>query len=260
MVQGVQRLLMIAYGAANRAHLFDGRRRRAAFEALYAGYKGLLETRYLPAIRRDVQPGTIVVDVGANIGFFTRRLADWVGPTGHVIAIEPEANTFERLRARLVALGLAERVALVHAAAVEKSGGSVTLAVDPVHPGGHHLAAEGVPVPCVSVDQLVAERPTRRVSFIKIDVQGAELRVLEGSVKTIDRWRPVLLVELEESSLRAQGTSARAVIDFLWVRGYRGRLISMKGATAYSDAEMLLQACLRHPYIDVLFEHSVDRA
>jgi predicted methyltransferase len=136
----IQRLLMLAYGAAERSGLLNGPRMRALFETSYAAYKERVEARYLVALRPYVRPGTIVVDVGANIGVFTRRFAEWAGAQGCVIAIEPEARNFARLQAMLAARQLRDRVVAVHAAAAGREG-QVNLAVDPLHPGGHHLAA-----------------------------------------------------------------------------------------------------------------------
>ena len=69
---------------------------RSVFEACYEIYKRLIEAPH--ALRAHVQPGTIVVDVGANVGFFTRYFAEWTGADGRVLAIEPEQQNFERLK------------------------------------------------------------------------------------------------------------------------------------------------------------------
>lgn len=192
------------------------------------------------------------MDVGANVGFFTRYFARWTGPTGRVLAIEPEARNFERLAAMLRARRLNAIVEPVHAAAAEQSG-QVALTIDPYHPAGHYLAGHGVPTRAVTIDDLVRAHAGRRVSLIKIDVQGAELRVLHGAAWTIDSFRPALLVELDDGALRAQGASVHDVVDFLLSRGYQGRLVDGRGLGAVSDRQTLVEDTLRAEYVDALF-------
>lgn len=248
----VQRLLMLVYRAAERSGVLTGPRCRALFETAYSLYKERIEASYLAALEPYALPATTVVDVGANIGVFTRRFATWTGAAGCVIAIEPEARNFERLQAMIRARGLDRCVIAVQAAAAEHSG-NVTLAVDPLHPGGHVLAPHGLVVPAIIVDEIVERGSGPRVSLIKIDVQGAEMRVLQGSIRTLDRWHPALLVEMDEAALQAQGASVAAVVEFLTSRGYRGHFISSGGITAELDQRSLIAACLDREYVDVLF-------
>jgi FkbM family methyltransferase len=251
--RAVQALLMLAYRGVQRSGVLNLPAMRQAFEAAYRAYKHGVEAPYVDALEPYVGRGTLAVDVGANIGFFTTYFAQWTGSKGCVLAIEPEAANFARLRATIAASGLERRVVPVHAAAAEAQG-TVNLAVDPVHPGGHHLAAGGLPTPCVAVDDLVRARPALSVSFIKIDVQGAELRVLLGAQATLAAHRPALLVELDERALRAQGASVAAVVDLLYGQGYRGRFVMPRLSRPF-ERPRLVEECLRHDYVDVLFLH-----
>src|SRR5262245_1976654 len=70
---------------------------RRIFEASYLIYKDRLEAGPIGVLRSCVRPGTLVIDVGANIGYFTRRFAGWVSEGGRVLAVEPEAVNFARL-------------------------------------------------------------------------------------------------------------------------------------------------------------------
>ncbi|MEQ1897822.1 MAG: FkbM family methyltransferase [Vicinamibacterales bacterium] len=224
----------------------------AAFEASYDLYKRVVEAPYVAALRAFVQPGTVVVDVGANVGFFTRRFARWTGPGGRVLAIEPEQVNFERLQRMLRARHLDSTTVAVQAAAVERAG-EVALAVDPHHPGGHVLAGQGVATAGVTLDDLVETRTPGVISLIKIDVQGAELRVLHGAARSIALYHPALLVELDDAALRVQGASVEMVVDFLVERGYTGHWVSSRGASASVARDALVSGCLMRGYADVLF-------
>src|SRR5690606_20006409 len=133
----------------------------------------------------------------------------------------------------------------VHAAAAEQEG-VVGLAIDPFHPAGHYLSADGVPTRAVTVDDLVRQHSPRIVSLIKIDVQGAELRVLHGTAWTLQSFRPALFVELDDKALRSQGASLHAVVDFLASFGYQGHLLSSSGISPALGRMELIDASIAH--------------
>jgi FkbM family methyltransferase len=223
-----QDLLLAAYRALLRTGLLETRAGYAAFERVYDLYKAALEASSLRHVRDYVHPGSRVIDVGAHVGFFTQRFATWVGPEGRVIALEPEPINFERLVRRLDRTGLASRVEAVNAAAVESSG-RYFLRVDPWHPGDHQLATDGLSVPGIALDRLVDRDDRRPLSLMKIDVQGAEARVLTGATETIRSLRPSLLVEVDDGRLRGQGSSAEGLLGLLASLGYTPQHLSRSG-------------------------------
>jgi FkbM family methyltransferase len=256
MSKSLQSLLMVVYRLAVQSGILKLPGMRTMFEASYGLYKRFMEARYVALLREHVEPGTTVVDVGANVGFFTRYFADWTGPTGRVLAIEPEAGNVERLRAMIRSRRLDAIVEPFHAAAAERPG-PLALTIDPYHPAGHFLSDTGVPTAGVTVDDLVRRHSQRRVSLLKIDVQGAELRVLQGATWTLETSRPVLLVELEEKALRLQGASVETVVQFLASYGYRGRLLSREGLSPAFDPQELVARSLEYEYVDALFAYGV---
>ena len=225
---------------------------RWIFEGAYWAYKSLLEARDVGSLRAHVTYGSTVIDVGANIGFFTVPFAKWVGAEGRVISIEPEAANCSSLRRRVERLGLGQVVSIVEAAAVEAAG-EVKLALNPDHPADHRVAVEGIRVRATTVDAIMVENCWPSVSLIKIDVQGSEVRVLRGAAETLSRFRPALFVELDESNLREAGTSSKELLDDLSTRGYSPFLQEGKGTwTPISVAELRDRMNVRG-YLDVLF-------
>ena len=253
MNQRSQALLLAAYRALLRTGLLETRAGYAVFERVYDVYKDRLESSFLRHVRPSVRPGSRVVDVGAHVGFFTERFATWVGPEGSVTALEPEPVNFGRLRRRVARTGLGGRVQAVNAAAVERSGG-VFLRVDPTHPGDHQLAVEGLPVRGVTLDEIVGPADPRPLSLVKIDVQGAEARVVAGGEETMRRLRPSLLVEVDDERLRRQGSSARELIGCLAALGYTPRHLSRAGISrVLATGEAVDLAGGRGRYADFLF-------
>jgi FkbM family methyltransferase len=242
--------LIRLYDHVTRAGLLNRPVPRRAFESGYLMYKRLLEAGPVGSLREVVTAGSTAIDVGANIGFFTLRFARWVGPAGHVIAIEPEARNFASLRRRVTRSGLSDIVTCVQAAAADRNG-ELRLALNPGHPGDHHLAADGEPVAGVRLDDLVVS-DARAVTLVKIDVQGAEAMVLAGALGLIKAHRPAVLVEVHEPSLTRLGSSRREVVDSLVALGYGGHMLTRHGIGAREEPEELIARSAKG-YIDVLF-------
>lgn len=147
-------------------------------------------------LRRLCKPGSIVVEVGANIGAHSVPLARHVGIFGKLIALEPQPTVFKLLEKNLKLNNLSH----VHAypfAAGQAQGDLVMPAVDYSRPGnfgGVSFQADGIgeTVECVRLDDLIDED---RVHLIKIDVEGSEQEVIEGGRSIIQAHRPILYVE-----------------------------------------------------------------
>src|SRR5262249_7918982 len=160
-------------------------------------YKDRFEAGPVQLLRRWVRPKTIVVDIGANVGFFSLQFASWVTEGGRVIALEPESVNYAGLQRAVARAGLTAVVETIQAAAADVTGQSF-LQLNPGHPGDHKLASTGVAVAVTTLDDLLRTRGWPEVSLIKIDVQGAEAQVLAGARETLDRFRPVLFLEVED--------------------------------------------------------------
>lgn len=250
-----QQMLLGLYRRVRRTRLLSTPAGEALFEAAYEIYKAALEAGPIARLAPLAVPGTLVVDVGANIGFFARRFARWVGPAGRVLALEPEPKNAARLRARMAREGLADIVEIIQAAAAETEG-TVLLDLNPDNPADHRLGDSGLPVACITLDALLGERCTRSVSLIKIDVQGSELRVIEGARQTIARFRPALFVEVDDAHLRLGGASAAALVDRLADLGYRPHHLSRAGLSpALSRAACLSLVSRPGEYEDFVFLH-----
>jgi FkbM family methyltransferase len=245
---------LASYGVFARTGIMKQAWARRVFLAAYSAYKAWIEARPVDRLRDFVPPGSTVVDVGANIGFFTLKFARWVGEQGQVIAIEPDLENFETLAAALKTAGLESRVRL-HQAAAAAEGGSVRLRRNELHPGDHRIAfgAEGIVVPAVTVDDLVAGAGARTVSLVKIDVQGAEMLVFEGAKRTLGKMRPALFVEVDDRNLADLGSSAHALIAHLEQAGYEMHELAKDGPPRKLSHDGLFANLQIRSYIDVLF-------
>ncbi len=142
-----------------------------------------------------IRPGDVVLEAGANMGFHTVVLAQFVSPAGKVIAYEPQRILFQTLCANL-ALSALTNVDARHAALGDKPGSLKVPMLDYAQPnnfGGVSFGqfSSGEDVPVQTIDQL--QLPQLRL--LKADVEGMESAVLLGASQTIARCRPLLYVE-----------------------------------------------------------------
>jgi FkbM family methyltransferase len=242
--------LLWLYERMAKAGLLNRPLPRRAFESAYLAYKRLIEAGPVDRLRPAVSPGSTVIDVGANIGFFALRFASWVGSDGRVIAIEPEGRNMASLRRRVERADLQHVVLCVQAAAADRSG-RLMLAVNPAHPGDHRIADEGEPVRAVTIDELTADDP-RKVALIKIDVQGAEMMVLGGARRVIESHRPAIFVEVASEPLEQFGSSGDELIETLLALDYTGHTLTRRGIGPAETPEALI-AKSAADYADVLF-------
>lgn len=188
-------------------------------------YRWKLDPAEVAFLRMHTAPATTAVDIGAHKGGYTYWLAQKVGPHGRVIAFEPQPVLAERLRH---SLPWAERVTVENMGLSDRCG-SLTLFVPGKKPSPG-ASFERTEVTAGSGRQIAVQVSTLdvywrahsgpRVSFIKCDVEGHELRVFHGAEATIRQGRPVLLFECEQ---RHHGNrDMREVFAYLEGLNYRG--------------------------------------
>jgi FkbM family methyltransferase len=165
---------------------------------------GLFEPHVVEAMRHHVRPGAVAYDVGANVGYHTLYLADLVGPSGKVLAFEPNPSDHARLQWNVQA-NQARSVRILNQA-VAAASGTVSFATFEVA-GIHRIATGEVPadakmiqVPAVSLDDFVYAHGNPTPDFIKIDVEGGEDEVLRGAARLLAAARPVIICEVWSSN------------------------------------------------------------
>jgi FkbM family methyltransferase len=190
-------------------------------------------------LAEHVGPGAVCLDVGAEYGLYTWALAGLVGPAGHVHAVEPQPgpSTFVDTARRVLQAGNVT----VHRTALGDAAGGGVLAQPrrrllPVHgrafltTGASGLGSnaefprhEDVPVTVTTVDVLVGALDLERLDFVKVDIEGAEARLLAGARGTLAAFRPVLMLELEDRHLARFATTVARVVAGLEADGYVAR-------------------------------------
>ena len=184
---------------------------------------GSFEPNEFAFLDRVLKPGMVFVDVGANDGYYTLFAARRVGPSGRVVAAEPSSRERAHLQRNLGRNGL-DNVSVVPAAIGAASGLADLHLAHGVHAGHNTLGsfahddvvrASLERVPIEPLDAVIARLGLAQVDFVKIDVEGAEARVITGAAAVLKAMRPFLLLEINDKALRAQGNCADSLIGTL---------------------------------------------
>jgi FkbM family methyltransferase len=194
--------------------------------AMFVG--GAYEPNEFAFLATVLRPGMTFVDVGANEGLYTAFAARWVRAKGRVLAVEPSSRERARL-SRNVDLNRLRNVAIVPVAASSRSGEAVLRIAGYGHEGHNTLGAfiydtslaREETVPLARLDDVVRKANVDRVDVMKVDVEGAELGVLEGAHDVLSRDHPILVLELCDAALQHQGARSSDVVDLLKGHGYR---------------------------------------
>jgi FkbM family methyltransferase len=172
---------------------------------------------------RLVRPGDCVIDVGANVGYYTMVSATLAGPQGSVHAFEASPHTLPWLKTN-AALNPVMNIE-VHGEAVTDACGRTQFFTATEDKTGYSSirdlgqeAASVAEVETVSLDSMLDRLPP--VRLVKIDVEGAEMLVLKGMRGLIERDHPFFITEIDDCFLRELGHSAAEQCSFLTERGY----------------------------------------
>lgn len=199
------------------------------YNAVYPVFKRRQDKREISIITRYLKAGDYVLDIGANIGFYTRILSRLVGPHGRVYSFEPDTVNFRHLQNNC---GKLSNVVL-HNKAVGAETGTIRIYTSPMlnvdhrtYPVDDYRSIEEIP--CVSPDELFPEN--QRVDFIKIDIQGFEVSAFRGMVRLLARNPGIrILSEFWPHGLAKAGETAADYLQVFWDAGLQVYFVADSG-------------------------------
>ncbi len=190
----------------------------------YLSFVEVQETRWL---KTQVRPDWVFFDVGANFGYYSMIVSAASQRRARVYAFEPLASNFHLL-ARNKDLNHFDRVSAAKLA-VSDQVGEVDFFVPPLSCSGVGHIVDGPiddpngyvdKVQTTTLDDFVSHHNVRRMDFLKIDVEGAELRVLRGASESLRRFRPTIMIEFFPQGLASLHTSAWELLDAIHALDY----------------------------------------
>ena len=207
----------------------------------FAIFLRLYERSMTKAIRRWVHPGSVILDIGANIGAHTLELARRVGSDGRVIAFEPTFFAHSKLlqslalNPDLAAIVKPEQLMLVasdnRATELQIYSSWPLVHEDSLHAKHLGRLQSTGGARAISLDTYLSQAGVPRVDFIKLDVDGFECEVLEGARHCLNQFHPTILMEIAPYCLRERGVSLAQLIDVLSGSGYRFARLDGKAFT-----------------------------
>lgn len=209
-------------------------------QVTHGGY----ESYIVREIQRLLPCGGRCVDVGANVGLLTLAMADVVGPSGRVLAVEPGERLCQRMR-RNIGLNpkLADRIHIVTSGLSDAAQIMYWIECDD-NPGNATLEetaperAAYSPVSVMTLDAVLDEAEWREVDLVKIDVEGMELQVLRGATGLLRRCHPLLVFEtLQGFRFRDRMDRFKVIGRLLGGLGYRFATLSPEAKFARCDPD-----------------------
>jgi FkbM family methyltransferase len=190
---------------------------------------GVCEPEVVQIMTRAVRPGDVVVDGGANVGFFTLLLARLVGEKGEVYAYEPSAKNCDRLTASNIASGKLPWIKLFQRVLWSRKD-KIILNLSPDN-GQHSVGAVAGMTGSVVVDTTVLDEIPAAPRLIKLDIEGAEEQALRGAARHLAAQAcPYVIIELNLKAMKALNSDQDSLRHFMWGLGYATFLLHKDGS------------------------------
>lgn len=178
---------------------------------------GLLEKNEINFLKNVIKPNMQVLDIGANIGYYTTFLSSLVGVNGAVFAFEPEKNNF-RLLSKCIKNNKILNTKIYNSAASDVDGVG-NLYVSKINSGDNRLESftqihKKLKVSKVKLDNLIENY--KSIDFIKIDIQGGEYKALLGMKSILQSSKNlIILIELDTQMIKLSNVKVSILIKFL---------------------------------------------
>jgi FkbM family methyltransferase len=202
---------------------------------------------HVSAIMRPLlKPGLVVVDVGANIGYYTLLAASRIGDAGRVLAFEPNMDNCRLLQMSLEANGF--RNVILHPVAVADMAGVVGFATGGSNGSINRDDPTAMPfqVQAVRLDDVLGDYlldKAARIDLVKMDIEGAEGLALAGMEQLLTRHKPVIFTEFSPAALEVRShLTPESFLDRIRVLGYDLHLLHRHGGqhpTPQTNAEIM---------------------
>jgi len=201
----IRKMLLYSLGEKRYLRLLAG-----SFQKIYKTGRLGVDYQDIYFLKNLIKPGDVCIDIGAHLGYFTFELSRLTGDNGHVYAIEPMSKFFRTLENMVSGWKLKNITLFQNAMGADTEFVEMGIPklnnvkkyayarVKSTHSYLEYLDSERVKN--VQGDQLFGD--LKRLDFVKCDVEGLELQVFQSFLETINRFRPVILCELEDPRKR----------------------------------------------------------
>ena len=199
---------------------------------------------------KTIRPGWTVVEIGANLGYFTNLFQMLVGTNGQLHAFEPVPSTFQQLQS---SLPRGSNHCILYNLGTAKVAGDVTFHI-PLNDHGQAAMSshdcktwkgreiEEVTCSVIKLDEFAPISSLAKIDFIKIDVEGAELPSLQGAESILNKHKPILFVEVCKAWMKSFHYTPKEMDTFLTSLGYTNFKIVDKTPINIQSIESFMQS------------------
>jgi len=191
-------------------------------DSLRLSINGVYEEFETEIVKKYVKSGDVVLDIGANIGYYTLILARLVGKKGKVFAFEPDPENFNILQ-RNVEINGYHNVVLLNKAVVNKTG-KIYLSLSEENKGDHRIASslsrKTIEIESIKLDDYFEN--DQNIDFIKMDIQGAEDAAIHGMIQLLTQNKEMkMLTEFSPNLLKECGVEPDQHLERLVKQGFK---------------------------------------
>ena len=170
------------------------------------------------------KPGSIIIDIGTNIGYVLLNFARIVGSSGLVFGFEPNPLTYNRCLEN-ISLNDFSNIKVLNTALGDVSREGILIVPYNRNRGEAYISStkppdHGIKVAITTLDRFVKENYITKIDLIKIDVEGYEFNVLNGAKETLKKYKPILFIEVDDELLQRQNIFPNKLIEFISSFGY----------------------------------------
>ncbi|MBV1774386.1 FkbM family methyltransferase [Burkholderiaceae bacterium DAT-1] len=194
-------------------------------------------------IQKMVLPGSTIIDIGANVGYYSLIMASLTGEQGKVYSFEANPRTFDLLQKSIAINGFSSRI-LAEQRAVYSHSGTLTFHCYEREQGGSSINQPTCSEPYSTIEVSAISLDERfdgqRIDLIKMDAEGAELAILKGARKLLQANPQINIVtEINKGALESAGHSVAKLLQFAAEQGFSPLLIATDGTLKEVDAPEL---------------------
>ncbi len=214
------------------------RRRLTYFAHLFKAVFKRHHLRLRPILKNFIPENGIVIDVGGHAGQFA-KLFSRIATRGHVFTFEPGHYALSILRSAIkynflnnvtiIPLGLSDKCKSQSLAVPIKNSGVVRFGLSSFGQIDDTQAYEHETVKTTTLDKFCSEHRLERLDFIKADIEGWELRMLEGGCKSLSKYHPAIMIEVSQQHLNRAGDSVQKLWEFMQTLNYRPYITNPNG-------------------------------
>jgi len=246
-LQIIQNIAFAVYLVSGKIGLFKYGFFESRFIDLYYWYKSKLENIDLTLISSQINKNSTVIDIGANIGWFTVNIAKYLDEDSSIISVEPNKTNLKRLAYSLKKYKLESKVQVVPCALSDTKGLGY-LNLDSKNPANHQIGTITTNSEVVQLDLLDnLVKDISDLSLIKIDVQGHESEVLQGGKQTLIKFQPAVIIEIDN---RIDSKKTSQIWELMQELNYAFYIIN-GNLSEISKREL----CVRKGYFDCVCIH-----